>query len=121
MALVLHIEKRKISSKVKKVFTEAENGRCEIIIPAMVLVEISYLYEGKKIKTSLKDVEKHLKKYSYFKEHPLDKKVIATAFEIKDIKELHDRLIAGTAKILNTKLITNDPVIIASKYVKTIW
>ncbi len=37
------------------------------------------------------------------------------------IPELHDRLIAGTAKYLQKELITNDPVIAKSKHVKTIW
>lgn len=38
-------------------------------------------------------------------------------FEIKDIPELHDRLIAGTAKYLNLPLITNDPIILKSESV----
>jgi len=36
--------------------------------------------------------------------------VIKAAFEITDIPELHDRLIAGVARHLNLPLITNDPV-----------
>jgi hypothetical protein len=37
-----------------------------------------------------------------------------------DIPEPHGRLIAGTARLLNLKLITNDPVIQASHLVKTV-
>ena len=40
---------------------------------------------------------------------------------ITDIPELHDRLIAATARIHNVELITNDPVIQASAFVRTIW
>ncbi len=47
--------------------------------------------------------------------------VIQSAAQITDIGELHDRLIAGTARLLDLDLITNDPVIQASAFVKTIW
>ena len=46
--------------------------------------------------------------------------IIKTTFEIKDIPELHDGLIAGTARHLNIPLITNDPVILKSKSVKCV-
>jgi len=121
MALVLRIENRKMALKAKELFIKAEHGNCEIMIPAMVLVEISYLSEGRKIKISLNDVEKYIQKYPSFKEYKMDREIIKSAFEINDIKELHDRLIAGTAKFLNLELITNDPIIIASGFVKTIW
>jgi len=38
-----------------------------------------------------------------------------------DIPELHDRIIAGTALKVGTKLITNDPIIARSKFVEIIW
>jgi predicted nucleic acid-binding protein len=47
--------------------------------------------------------------------------VVKRALEIVDIPELHDRLIAGTAKLLGGELITNDPVIEKSTNVKTLW
>lgn len=43
------------------------------------------------------------------------------SFEIDDIPELHDRLIAGSAKEKGYAVITNDPVIQSSKYVKSVW
>jgi predicted nucleic acid-binding protein len=47
--------------------------------------------------------------------------VICAAAQITDIPELHDRIIAGTARLLNLELITNDPVIRASQFVKSVW
>jgi len=37
------------------------------------------------------------------------------------LKEMHDRIIVATAKLLNAVLITKDEEIIKSKIVKTIW
>lgn len=47
--------------------------------------------------------------------------VVENASQITDIPELHDRLIAATAKSLNLDLITNDPKIQASQFVSTVW
>ncbi len=51
---------------------------------------------------------------------PLSLEILKTASEITDIPELHDRLIAATARYLDIPLITNDPVIRASKFVDTL-
>ena len=47
--------------------------------------------------------------------------VIKASEQITDIRELHDRLIAGTARLLDLELITNDPAIQESSFVKTVW
>ncbi len=47
--------------------------------------------------------------------------MVVEAFKISSIPELHDRLITATDSKLGIPLLTNDPVIIASKFVKTIW
>jgi len=70
---------------------------------------------------NLNEVSNHIEKSSNFKEQPLNNAIINTSYQIDDIPELHDRLIAGTAKYLEQELITNDPVIAKSKHVKTIW
>jgi len=49
---------------------------------------------------------------------PLGLEILKAASEIKDISELHDRLIAATARYLNIPLITNDAVIIGSNFLK---
>ena len=92
----------------------ADEGKNIIIIPSVVLFEIGYLHEKGKIPISLKDIEDIVNNSINYVEEKLSISIIKTAFEIKDIPELHDRLIAGTAKYLNLPLITNDPIILKS-------
>ena len=82
-------------------------------------MEILYLFEKNRIKIDLIETEDLLKSKNYQFE-PLSLEILKTASEITDIPELHDRLIAATAKYSNIPLITNDPVIIESKFVKTL-
>ena len=90
-----------------------------IIIPAIVLMEVLYLFEKARIKIDLIQTETLLKSRNY-KFEPLSFEILKTASDINDIPELHDRLIAATARYLNIPLITNDPVIIGSRFVKVL-
>ncbi len=121
MALVLYLEKRKLSQFVKSVFTEMESGNVVIHVPMMVCAEILYLSEGGKIDTALAEVADALKKFPCLREFPMSFAAHETASQISDIPELHDRLIAGVARLLGLELMTNDPMIRASQFVKTVW
>ena len=99
----------------------AENGQAEIIIPAMVFSELGYLAENNRIDTNLQEAQKYLDNYPHIKEQPLTLENVKKAFEIDDIPELHDRLIASIGKQLDAEIITNDPKMQASVIVKTIW
>jgi PIN domain nuclease of toxin-antitoxin system len=121
MALVLHLEKRKMPEKAKQCFEDTEKNLCEMVVPTMVIVEIGYLHEKQRITLSVDFLEKYFQQYPSFREQPLTLEVVKSALEIADIPELHDRLIAGTAKLLGVELITNDPVIEKSISVKTLW
>jgi predicted nucleic acid-binding protein len=87
----------------------------------MVFAEILYLSARHKMSISLADVADYLKKNPNCREFPMSFAVVETTAQITDIRELHDRLIAGTARLLNLELITNDPIIQASSFLKTIW
>lgn len=121
MALVLRLEKRKMGKRAKAIYENAEKGNVKILIPAMVLAEIGYLSERNKIDTNLKEVKDYCQKYSSIQVEPITEGIIHKSFEIDDIPELHDRIIAGTAYFKKLEVITNDPMIINSEYVSTIW
>lgn len=121
MALVLYLEERRSGLKATSIFKEAELGKATIYIPSIALAEIGYLSERKRIVCSLKNVRTLVESNIHICNHPLTLDVIERAFEIKDVPELHDRLIAATAISLSVPLITNDPLIIASTSCSTIW
>jgi len=121
MAFILHLEKRKLTPWVKSIFKAAESGNITIFVPGIVMAEILYLSERKRIGLSLQDVAKYLPHFPNFREYPLDLRIVRAASEITDVKELHDRLIAATGRALNIPVMTNDPMIQSSAFVQTIW
>ena len=121
MGLVLSIEQRKLGLTAKSIFNSVESGNATVYVPALVFAEILYLSEKQRIGLSLRGVGEYLKQFPNCKAYPMDFAVIQSAAQISDVPELHDRLIAGTARLLNLGLITNDPIIQASAFVRTLW
>ena len=112
--------KKVINDNVDLIFKKADEGKNIIVIPSIVIFEIGYLYEKKRIPISVKEIKSLLKDSINYREEKLSIDIIQSAYEITDIPELHDRLISGTARYLNLPLITNDQVILASKFVKCV-
>ena len=121
MGLVLRIERRKSGAVARSIFDSAEQGKATVYIPALVFAEILYLSEKKRIFISLTEVADYLARFPSYQEYAMSLAVIQTAAEINDIPELHDRLIAATARLANLPLITNDHIIQASAFVSTVW
>ncbi|MFQ5638396.1 MAG: type II toxin-antitoxin system VapC family toxin [bacterium] len=120
-ALVRYLNGDKVyNDTVHSIFEEADQGKNIILIPSVVLFEIGYLSEKRRIPITLHNMSSILEDSLNYIEARLSIEIINAAFEIKDIPELHDRLIAGTAYYLSLPLITNDKVILKSRYVTTV-
>ena len=52
---------------------------------------------------------------------PLSAEAVLASAEVDDVPDLHDRVIAGTARWLGVPIITGDEVIVRSRHVQTIW
>ena len=101
-------------------FDQAQSGDAVFHIPGLVFAEILYLSERKKIGLTMTEVADFEKQLPGCREYPLTLAVAQSAAQITDIPELHGRLIAGTARLPDLPLITNDSVIRASSFVRTI-
>ena len=121
MGLILRVEGRKMGAVAQSIFNAVEAGSAIVHVPGLVFAEILYLSEKRRIIASLADVANYLNRYPGYREYPLSLAVIQAAAQITDIRELHDRLIAGTARLLDLDLVTNDPKIQASTTVRTVW
>jgi PIN domain nuclease of toxin-antitoxin system len=121
MAIVLYLENRRYPNNIKAIFNDTAQGKATIYFPAVSLMEIGYLSEKLRIDISLSTVLQLTEENKNFIIYSLDSATVIEAFKIKNIPELHDRLITATAAILKVPLITNDPIIRQSLYVETIW
>lgn len=111
--------KKVINDASHNVFQAADQGEATIIIPAVVMMEILYLFEKNRIPVGLLRSEELMESDNYQFE-PLSLEIIKSASAITDIPELHDRLIAATARHFDLPIITNDPDICDSEFITTV-
>jgi predicted nucleic acid-binding protein len=111
----------RLSPSAKSVFENADSAKAVVVIPAIVLAESLYLAEKGRIKAKAVEILELVESALNYRLYPLDLSVIQIAWELKKIPEIHDRVIAATAKRLGLELITDDNRIRQSGYVKTLW
>jgi len=121
MALVIRLERRRLGPRARAVFERVEAGEALLHVPGIVLAEILYLSERRKIATSIEEVADYMRRNPTCREFPLGLAVIQAAARVTDIPELHDRLIAATGHLLDLEVVTVDPAIRDSEFVRTLW
>ncbi len=120
--LVWHLRRsRRLSAKAQACFQAADLGQAQIIIPTMVLVEVMYLAEHNRITTQLNEVLTLVRTSTNYLIAPLDEAIVTVAQTLPITVELHDRLIAATAKALNLPLITKDEILQNTQGLETSW
>ena len=111
----------KIGKNAKKIFDRAENGEDIIVVPTIVLAECLHILEKKDMINEFKNILQKVEMGWNYTPMPFDMAIIKNIINMKKLNELHDKIIAASAKVLNADLITKDDEIKKSGYVKTIW
>ncbi len=115
---------RRLSRNARKFFEEAKEGRAQILVPSIVLVETIFLAQRQRVS------EQNLVQVMETSEDanasicvvPLDMAVVRALkdFGPAAIPEMPDRIIAATARALGLPLLTTDPSIAASNLVQVV-
>lgn len=111
----------KLSKKAAVVFEECENGESIIFIPSIVIAEALSIFDKKRVSFDFKKLLKQITDSEHFVIIPLDSPILLKMVDLKDIHELHDKIIASTAKYLNLPIITKDEVLQNLTHIKTVW
>ena len=110
-----------LGSQAAKILRDADKGKHRVYLSAITLMELLYLSEAKRVQLQIDELIGLVSISANYKIIPVDSEVILAAAGIDDVPELHDRVIVGTAKLLDVPIITSDGIISRSKYVQTIW
>ena len=114
-------EDEKLGKKAFSIFDKADRGEAIIIVPTIVLSEMIYICEKKRAGLEIKDVIHKIKNSLNYIPYNLDIETLEKLITIKNIPEMHDRIITAIALLTGSILITKDKEIIKSKIVETIW
>jgi PIN domain nuclease of toxin-antitoxin system len=115
------IDSPKISSKAAEIFKKCERGKNVIFIPSIVMAEALTIFEKKKVSFNFKNLLQKIDASQNFMLIALDYPLLQEMMTLKDIPEIHDKIIASTAKHLKAPIITKDKTLQKSSFIKTIW
>ena len=115
------IDGPKISRTVSNIFQNCEKGDVIIYIPSIVLAEALSIFEKKRIDFDFKKLFRMLQGAENFIIVPLDLLILQKMLDVKEVVELHDKIIVSTAKFLKVPLLTKDKLLHKISSVKTVW
>ena len=117
-------DNRRLPQAIDKIFLAMDQGRAQVLIPSIVLVEAIFLFQRQRIAKNVLDQLLGLPEAPDATLYvvPLDQAVVKTIHEFGPaaIPELADRVITATARRYALPLLTVDEVIIDCKLVKVI-
>lgn len=121
-ALLWHFaDSPKLSFRALELFAACERGECVIFIPSIVIAEALSIFDKKKLSFGFKKLLKKIHESENFILIPLDYPILQKMIDLKEIPELHDKIIVSTAKYLNVTIITKDEAIRSVDHIKTVW
>ena len=111
----------KVKAAARQALARIERGEALGLIPAIVLAELSYLFEKGRTGLSLKRVLIEIDLIPFYQVIPLEREQVEEIAKLTEIPEMHDRMIVAVAKLKKAKLITKDQAIKDSGLVVVVW
>jgi PIN domain nuclease of toxin-antitoxin system len=120
--VVWHLSKpSRIRKRARRLLRDADAGRAEILVPAVVLVELSLLQESGRRVPGVAQVQALCATQPAFRVQPL---AMADGLEfalLSALQDPFDRMIVAAARAAGLPLVTADETIRDSALVETIW
>jgi PIN domain nuclease of toxin-antitoxin system len=122
-ALVWYVsgEHRRLSRRAHAVFRQAEQGRSTVIIPTVVLFELTLLERIGRIRVAYEPMRQQLALRPGFELAELTVEDVDGSRALHGLADPFDRLIVATARRLGTRVLTRDRAITEADAVPTYW
>ena len=119
--LWLFMYPQKLGEQARLAFDEVGKGESELLVPVIVLAELIFTIENKPIQASFDDILNGLHTNSNIEFVEFDFQLALRLRELKQIPEMHDRIIVASALKYHASLITLDQSITKSKLIEVVW
>lgn len=114
-------ENHTLSKRASQILEEAEKAEVEALITTIVLAEITYIAQKKRVKITVNEVLERIQEGDGFIVVPFDFPIFQIVLKLPEDWEIHDRIIAATARYYRSQLITKDKSLRKSGKIETVW
>ena len=114
-------EDEQLSLNAKQILEQAEEAEAQVLIPTVVLAEITHISRKKRVSITIDEVLDRIEQSSGFVIVPFDFPIFQTMLKLPKEWELHDLIIGATARYYRSKLITKDGILRNSLEIEIIW
>ena len=122
VAIVSHLENRKgFGSEARELFAAAERGEALLLVPPLVVAELFWYFSKREQLDRFRQVYSEMETRPWFQFIDLSAEQVREFMSLESVSEMHDRIIAGHARLLSVPLVTNDLQIRTSGSVETVW
>jgi PIN domain nuclease of toxin-antitoxin system len=115
------VEDKRLSPLIENLLNQAQEGNVQILIPTLVLAELTHIAEKGKVKVTVDEILQQISQGDGFTVVAFDFAVFQAMLTLPREWDIHDRVIAATSSYYQTTLITRDEMLRASSKIKTLW
>lgn len=114
------IGSKRLKHRARKIIDKCIGGGWKLLVPTIVLSEALDIAEKGKVEFDFEELYRLVRDEPAFEIVGFTPEIFAETYNIKGIKEIHDRIITATAKFYSVNIITRDKIIKDSGEVKTL-
>ena len=111
----------RLSRRASLAFESASTGEAVIVVPAIVVAELYFLAVKAREPVEPSKIIDHIDAIPGLMITDLNREQLELLSALTDIPEMHDRLIAAEAVLLDAPVITRDGEILAAAGVEYVW
>jgi len=112
-------DQKRLSSFADDAIRDAEEGETDILIPAIVIAEAIYVGEKYALSVDIQRLSELIREEPKFLVVSLSMPILEAMARIEPRMEMHDRIIAATARVFGATVITKDRAF--EGVVPTLW
>jgi len=114
-------EDSRLSPLAHEVLSAAEVGDAQVLVSTLVLAELTYIAQRQRVPVGMEEVMARLEAGDGFAIVPFDLPTFQRLLELPSHWDIHDRIIAATAKLYEATLISRDTMLRDSAIIKVLW
>ena len=112
---------KRLKRRAKEVIDGCINRGGKLLVPTIVLSEALDIAEKRKVEFDFQEMYHLITDNPAFEIIGFTTTIFDETLEIKEIKEIHDRIIVATARFYSADIITKDKIIRASGEVESLF